>query len=86
MFLVEYKQNQDAKLMATGQCPGPGESKIALSPDGRTVALAINNNIYMYMAATADEEGCMTDVHDGEYKYRITTLASCHVYTTDNIY
>ena len=55
---------QDAKLLFTGTLSFPCFS-IALSPDGRTAAVASDTNIAFWDALSEKEEKVLKDVHSG---------------------
>lgn len=53
---VEYKKQQDPYLLFTGQWCGREPCRIALSPDGRVVAIASVSDITVYNAQTGQIE------------------------------
>ncbi|XP_053703594.1 transducin beta-like protein 2 [Synchiropus splendidus] len=60
---VEYKKQQDPYLLKTVPCSTSEGSRIALSPDGRVVALSSGSNIAMYSAVSGQLEEEMLAVH-----------------------
>lgn len=61
--LVEYEQGQDPSLLCTGKiAEKPEEAIIALSPNGKTVAIAIENNIVVYNVITQQADVSMTGI------------------------
>ncbi|XP_027525743.1 transducin beta-like protein 2 [Corapipo altera] len=68
---VEYKKQQDPYLLLTGQCSVPEPRLIALSPDGRAVAVAGGTDIAVYNTRRGEEEERLQGVHG----HGITDLA-----------
>ncbi|XP_063299739.1 transducin beta-like protein 2 [Pelobates fuscus] len=68
---VEYKKQQDPYLLHTGSWSGNEPCRIALSPDGRVIAISSISDITVYNALTGDVEEEFHSVH-GEV---ITDLA-----------
>ena len=66
MVTVEYQKGQDPYLIQTGKYDHSGPSLIALSPDGRTVAIATTYNISMYNATTAELAQTFENVHSSK--------------------
>uniref|UniRef100_A0A1A7Z2N7 Transducin (Beta)-like 2 n=1 Tax=Iconisemion striatum TaxID=60296 RepID=A0A1A7Z2N7_9TELE len=60
---VEYKKQQDPYLLKTVPCSSSDGSRVALSPDGRVVAISDGCNIAMYDAATGKLEKELHGVH-----------------------
>uniref|UniRef100_A0A1A8KWI4 Transducin (Beta)-like 2 n=2 Tax=Nothobranchius TaxID=28779 RepID=A0A1A8KWI4_NOTKU len=60
---VEYKKQQDPYLLKTVPCSSSEGSRVALSPDGRVVAISNGCNIAMYDAATGNLEKELHGVH-----------------------
>ncbi|XP_077150634.1 transducin beta-like protein 2 [Ranitomeya variabilis] len=60
---VEYKKQQDPYLLFTGKWAGKEPCRIALSPDGRVVAIASVCDITVYNAQTGDVEEEFKSVH-----------------------
>ncbi|NWY33887.1 TBL2 protein, partial [Pheucticus melanocephalus] len=60
---VEYKKQQDPHLLLTGQCAVLEPCRIALSPDGRTVAVASGTDIVVYNTRRGEEEERFLGVH-----------------------
>ncbi|XP_005100638.1 transducin beta-like protein 2 [Aplysia californica] len=59
---VQYSMGQDPKLLFTGTLSFPCKS-IALSPDGRTAAMASENSIAFWDAVSGKEEEVIENVH-----------------------
>lgn len=68
---VDYKKQQDPYLLLTAQCAVPEPFRIALSPDGRTVAVAGSTDIVVYNTRRGEEEERFLGVHS----QRIADLA-----------
>ena len=66
LFLVEYRKQQDAKVLKTGTYTNSGHSLIALSPDATAIAIAYNVHISIYNTLTTDCQQVITDAHTGE--------------------
>ena len=60
--------NQDPYLLYTGKLYGTGPSLIALSPDGRSVAVAQESAITICNSLTGDDEEHIENVHSGMYR------------------
>ncbi|XP_069800880.1 transducin beta-like protein 2 [Dendropsophus ebraccatus] len=60
---VEYKKQQDPYLLFTGKWSGQEPCRIALSPDGRIVAIASVCDITVYNAQTGEIEEEFKSVH-----------------------
>ncbi len=63
---VEYKKKQDPYLLRTVPCQVSEGSHIALSPDGRVVAIANGCDIAMYSTSTGELEEEFHGVHSEE--------------------
>uniref|UniRef100_A0A3Q0SJE0 Uncharacterized protein n=1 Tax=Amphilophus citrinellus TaxID=61819 RepID=A0A3Q0SJE0_AMPCI len=63
---VEYKKQQDPYLLKTVPCSSSEGSRVALSPDGRVVAVSDGCNVAMYDAASGKLEEELHGVHSGE--------------------
>ena len=65
LFSVRYDMNQDPYLLHTGKVYGTGPSLIALSSDGRTVAIAQETSITICNSLTGEDEEHIENVHSG---------------------
>lgn len=63
---VEYKKKQDPYLLRTVPCQVSEGSRIALSPDGRVVAIANGCDIALYSATTGELEEEFHGVHSAK--------------------
>lgn len=63
---VEYKKQQDPYLLRTVSCSSSEGSLVALSPDGRVVAISDGCDVAMYDATTGQLEEELHGVHGGE--------------------
>ncbi|XP_051257857.1 transducin beta-like protein 2 [Dicentrarchus labrax] len=63
---VEYKKQQDPYLLKTVPCASSEGSRVALSPDGRVVAVSDGSNVAMYSAASGELEEELHGVHSGK--------------------
>ncbi|RVE64280.1 hypothetical protein OJAV_G00144200 [Oryzias javanicus] len=63
---VEYKKQQDPYLLKTVPCTSSDGSRIALSPDGRVVAISSGCNVAMYDATSGKLEEELQGVHSEE--------------------
>ncbi|KAI0209773.1 Transducin beta-like protein 2 [Lamellibrachia satsuma] len=61
---IEYQKKQDPCLLQTGQYENAGKSMIALSPDGRTVAIATGTSISVFNGQTGVCEQTFREVHN----------------------
>lgn len=62
-FKVEYRKQQDPRLLKTGRCVHSGTSVIALSPDGVTIAIACNHDISVYNTVNTECEQIIEEAH-----------------------
>ncbi|XP_030009706.1 transducin beta-like protein 2 [Sphaeramia orbicularis] len=60
---VEYKKQQDPYLLKTVPCASSEGSRVALSPDGRVVAISDGSNLALYNAASGELEEELRSVH-----------------------
>ena len=69
LFLVEYDKGQEPYLLRTCQHGINSKSNylIALSPDGRTIAVAPTNvsDLYIYSAVTGELQAELKEIHHG---------------------
>ncbi|XP_032389415.1 transducin beta-like protein 2 [Etheostoma spectabile] len=63
---VEYKKQQDPYLLKTVPCVSSEGSRVALSPDGRVVAISDGSNLALYNAASGQLEEELHGVHSEE--------------------
>ena len=63
---VEYQKSQDPYLLKTATYNHTGPALISLSPDARTVAIAIGSNVDIYNAETTECAQSIQDVHSCE--------------------
>ncbi|XP_015239085.1 PREDICTED: transducin beta-like protein 2 [Cyprinodon variegatus] len=63
---VEYKKQQDPYLLRTVSCSSSEGSRVALSPDGRVVAISDGCNVTMFDATTGTLEEELRGVHSVE--------------------
>ncbi|XP_028322409.1 transducin beta-like protein 2 [Gouania willdenowi] len=63
---VEYKKQQDPYLLKTVPCSSSDGSLVALSPDGRVVAVSDGCNVAMYDATSGRLEEELHSVHNQE--------------------
>lgn len=63
---VEYKKQQDPYLLKTVPCASSDGTRVALSPDGRVVAISDGCNVAMYNTANGQLEEELHGVHSGE--------------------
>lgn len=62
---VRYEMNQDPYLLKTGSIDYTSPCLIALSPDGRSVAIASDNSLSVHNAVTGKEEETCSNVFSG---------------------
>lgn len=60
---VRYDMGQDPRLLYSGKVTSPGPALIALSPDGRTVAVGVDTSIAFWDAATEQQDELFENVH-----------------------
>jgi len=66
LFLVEWHQGQDPKLVQTGRIPCEGSpTAVAISPAGDVVAVAADESIFLYFAETGELDATLPDVYNG---------------------
>ncbi|CAG5117125.1 unnamed protein product [Candidula unifasciata] len=90
---VRYEQGQDPKLLFSGSLAFEGPMKIALSPDGRTVAVGASTSISFWDALSGKEENILENVHadpmttlsfDNSGRYLVTSGGK-HVQVIHNV-
>ena len=64
-------------MILTGKHEQPGESLVALAPDGRTVAIATGADITLYSALTGQLEQTFHDVHTRKSSHFIILQLLC---------
>lgn len=71
-FTVDYKQGQLATLVVSGKYKGAGlgPARVALSPDGRVVAVGSGTSIYCYSTLNGELSAHIPDVHSGKRTMR----------------
>jgi len=66
LITVEYTRGQDAFLLSSGQYLGSKESAIAaISPDGRVIVVASENNLLLYNAVTTKLDANISNIFRG---------------------
>jgi WD40 repeat protein len=62
---IEYVKGQDPEVLITGNYSGDcnKSSTVALSPDGRVVAIAQDKNLSLYSVSTGECSGTIADMH-----------------------
>ncbi|CAN7987034.1 unnamed protein product, partial [Ixodes hexagonus] len=60
---IEYHKGQEPYLLTTGELPCTTPSCLALSPDGRTVAIANEEDIYVFCGRTGNLNVKFEQVH-----------------------
>lgn len=67
LFLVEYSKGQEPYLLKSCTHGISAKCISAISPDGRTIAIANTAaaDIFMYSAVTGDLQAELRDVHPG---------------------
>ncbi|XP_072514862.1 transducin beta-like protein 2 [Salminus brasiliensis] len=63
---VEYKKKQDPYLLRTVPCQASEGSRVALSPDGRAVAVSNGRDVAVYSATSGELEEEFLGVHSEE--------------------
>lgn len=63
---VEYKKKQDPYLLRTVPCRVSEGSRVALSPDGRAVAVSTGRDVFLYSAGSGELEEEFRGVHSEE--------------------
>lgn len=75
IFLVEYDKGQEPYLLKTCQHGIKSKSNylIALSPDGRTIAVAPTNasDLYIYSAVTGELQAELKEIHHGTFHFNV---------------
>ena len=64
---VRYKLNEDPKLLTTGQLPENGATIVALAPNSKVVAVAINSSLFIYSSSSGEMMEKLIDVHGGTH-------------------
>jgi len=92
---IEYSKGQDPSLIMSGKYEGDANNRsiIALSPDGRVVAIAHDKSVRFYSVLTGKSEGCIEDAHsepitsvvfDSNSKY-VLTAGDKHIRVFHNV-
>jgi len=92
---IEYEKGQDPSIIISGKYMGDPNHRsiVALSPDGRVVAIAHDKSVRFYSVLTGESEGELLDVHtdpvtsisfDNESKY-VLTAGDKHVRVFHNV-
>lgn len=63
---VRYKLREDPKLLQTGELPESGTTTVALAPDSRVVAVAINSSLFIFSTSSGEMMENLPDIHGGE--------------------
>ena len=64
---VRYRLSEDPKLLSTGKVPESGSTAIALAPDSRVVAIAVDSSIFIFSSSSGDMMERLVDVHGGMF-------------------
>lgn len=64
--IVDYKQGQLATVLVTGKWKNSSQAKVALSPDGRVIAIACESSIYFYSVLNGELYGQIDNAHSGK--------------------
>lgn len=73
-FSVEYGKGQEPYLLVTGELKTTQPNLIALSPDGRAVAIASKANIYCFCGITGQLDYEFQDVHTCKFRLSRSSL------------
>ena len=66
LSIVSWHLNEDPKLLVSGKYPGDDtQAHVAMSPDGRIVAIATSNNMSLYNSDTAELIDTLLGIHSG---------------------
>ena len=63
---MTWALNEDPKLICCGTMPEEGQAYVAMSQDGKIVAMATDVNINVYNADTAELMDTLEAVHSGK--------------------
>ncbi|XP_023232960.1 transducin beta-like protein 2 isoform X2 [Centruroides sculpturatus] len=75
---IEYQKGQEPYLLKTGNFDHRGPCLVALSPDGRTVALAMLSTVTIYSGVTGEKQSLLENIHE-------EPIAALH-FSADNQY
>ena len=67
---VEYRVGQDPQLLQSAPYCGGGEagSRVALAPDGCTVAVSARADVQLFSAETGDLMATLSALHTGQWR------------------
>lgn len=65
LYVVLYKLNEDPNLLKTGEIPESGSTMVALAPDSRVVAVAVNFSMFIFSSSSGEMMEKLIDVHGG---------------------
>ncbi|RUS73021.1 hypothetical protein EGW08_019227, partial [Elysia chlorotica] len=60
---VRYDMGQDPRLLYSGNVSVPGPALVALSPDGRTVAVGVDTSVTFWDAANGQQDEVLENLH-----------------------
>ena len=66
-LIVQYSLGQDAELLFTGDITVETPSHVAISVDGRTVAISGNTNVCLWDTVSCKEIERLENLHAGMY-------------------
>ena len=67
MVAVRYKLSEDPALLTTGNIPESGSTVVALAPDSRVVAVAVDSSLFLFSSSSGEMMEKLVDVHGGEW-------------------
>lgn len=62
---VLYNLHEDPKLLQSGEVPERGPFLVALAPDARVVAVAVNTSIFLFATSSRELMETLSNVHGG---------------------
>lgn len=65
MVAVRYKLSEDPALLTTGNIPESGSTVVALAPDSRVVAVAVDSSLFLFSSSSGEMMEKLVDVHGG---------------------
>ena len=65
VLTVSWHLNEDPKLISSGTVAEDGVASVAMSPDGRVVAIATSTNINLYNSETTELMDTLESIHSG---------------------
>lgn len=81
---VSWELNGDPKLLTSGTVPVSGPAYIAMSPDGKIIAVSVGTSVYMYNTDTTQLMETLEDIHSDTITKMFFSDTGAVLYTAGN--